>query len=85
MHLLRQESLVCIFESPQLVALFNSTRTDGTALYNLNNVAHAFVMHIDGLSRARRIVSAWLESHRSPESSVMCVFLSGCKHGSLYQ
>ena len=34
-------------------ALFNSTRTDETALYNLNNVAHAFVMHIDGLSRAR--------------------------------
>ena len=84
MHLLRQESLECIFELPQLVALFNSTRTDETALYNLNNVAHAFVMHIDGLSRARRIVSAWLESHRSLESSVTYVFLSGCKHGSLY-
>ena len=51
-------------------AVFNSTRTDETALYNLNNVAHAFVMHIDRLSRARRIVSAWLESHRSLESSV---------------
>ena len=46
MHLLRQESLVCIFEFPQLVALFNSTRTDETALSNLNNVVHAFVMHI---------------------------------------
>ena len=85
MHLLRQESLVCIFKSPRLVALFNSTRTDETALYNLNNVAHAFVMHIDGLSRARRIVSAWLESHRSLELSVTCVFLSGCKQGSLYR
>ena len=53
MHLLRQESLVCIFELPQLVALFNSMHTDETALYNLNNVAHAFVMHIDELSRAR--------------------------------
>ena len=84
MHLLKQESLVCIFESPRLVALFNSTRTDETALYNLNNVAHAFVMHIVGLSRARRIVSAWLESHRSLESSVTCVFLSGCKHGCVY-
>ena len=56
MHLLRQESLVRIFESPLLVALFNSTHTDETALYNLNNIVHAFVMHIDGLSRARRIV-----------------------------
>ena len=55
MHLLRQESLVCIFESPRLVALFNSTRTDETALYDLNNGAHAIVIHIDGLSRARRI------------------------------
>ena len=85
MHLLRQESLVCIFESSQLVARFNSTCTDETALYNLNNVVHAFVMHIDGLSRARQIVSAWLESHRSHKSSVTCVFLSGCKHGSLYR
>ena len=85
MHLLRQESLVRIFESPQLVAPFNSTRTDETALYNLNNVVHALVMHIDGLSRARRIVSAWLESHRSLESSVTCVFLSGCKHDFLYR
>ena len=85
MHLLRQELLVCIFESPRLVALFNSTHTDETALYNLNNVALAFVMHIDGLSRASRIVSAWLESLRSLESSVTCVFLSGCKHGSLYR
>ena len=49
-----------------------------------NNITHAFVMHIDGLSRARRIVSVWLESHRSLESSVTCVLLSGCKHGSLY-
>ena len=56
MHLLRQESLVCIFESPQLVARFNSMRIDETALYNLNNTVHAFVMHIDGLSRTRRIV-----------------------------
>ena len=56
MHLLRQESFVCIFESPRLVALFNSTRTDETALYDLNNVVHTFVMHIDGISRARRIV-----------------------------
>ena len=56
MHLLRQELFVCIFESPRLVALFNSTHTDEAALYNLNNVVHAFVMHIDGLSRARRIV-----------------------------
>ena len=85
MHLLRQESLVCIFESPRLVALFNSTRTDETALYNLKDVAHAFVMNIDGLSRVRRIVLAWLKSHKSLESSVTCVFLSGCKHGSLYR
>ena len=85
MHLLRHESLLCIFELPRLVARFNSTRTDETALYNLNNVIHAFVMHIDGLSRARRIASAWLESHRSLELSVTCVFLSGCKHGSLYR
>ena len=85
MHLLRQESLVYIFESPRLVAPFNSMRTDETALYNLNNVVHTFVMHIDGLSRARRIVLAWLESHRSLELSVTCVFLSGCKHGSLYR
>ena len=56
MHLLRQEPFVCIFESPQLVALFNSTRTDEMAPYSLNNVIHTFVMHIDGLSRARRIV-----------------------------
>ena len=55
-NLLSQESLVCIFESPRLVALFNSTRTDETALHNLNKVVHAFVMHIDGLSRARQIV-----------------------------
>ena len=74
MHLLRQESFVCIFESPRLVALFNSTRTDETALYDLNNVVHTFVMHIDGISRARQIVSAWLESHRSLESSVIRVF-----------
>ena len=85
MHLLRQESLVCIFDLPRLVARFNSTRIDETALYNLNNVVHAFVMHMDGLSRARRIVSAWLESHRSLESSVTCVFLSRCKHGLLYR
>ena len=85
MHLLRHESLLCIFVSPRLLARFNSMRTDETALYNLNNVVHAFVMHIDGLSRARRIVSAWLESHRSLESSITCVFLSGCKHGSLYR
>ena len=53
MHLLRQESFVCIFESPRLVALFNSTRTDETALYKLNDVVYAFVMHIDELNRAR--------------------------------
>ena len=56
MYLLRQGSLVCIFESPQLVGLFNSTCTDEMALYNLNKVVHAFIMHIDGLSRARRII-----------------------------
>ena len=54
MHLLRQELLECIFQFPQLVALFNSTCTDEMALYNLNNVVHAFVMHIDGLHRARQ-------------------------------
>ena len=53
MHLLRQELFVCIFELPPLAALFNSTHTDETALYNLNNIVHAFVMHIDGLSKAR--------------------------------
>ena len=47
---------MCIFELPRLVALFNSMRTDETALYNVNKVVYAFVMHIDGLSRARRIV-----------------------------
>ena len=56
MQLLRQESLVCIIKSPQLVALLNSTRTDETALYNLNKVVHAFVMHMDGFTRVRRIV-----------------------------
>ena len=56
MHLLRQQSFVCIFEPPRLVTLFNSTRTDETTVYNLNNVVHAFVIHIDGLSRARQIV-----------------------------
>ena len=57
MHLLRQESLVCIFESPRSVALFISTRTDEMAQwlykYNLNEVVHAFVTNIDGISRAR--------------------------------
>ena len=53
MHLLRQELIVCIFELPRLVALFNSTRTDEMALYNVNEVVHAFVIHIDGLSRTR--------------------------------
>ena len=56
MHLLRQESLVCISESPQLVALFNSICTNEMALHNLNKVVHAFVMHIDGCSKVRRIV-----------------------------
>ena len=51
--MLRQESLVCIFESPWLVALLNSTCTDEMALYNL---VYAFVMYIDRLSRARQIV-----------------------------
>ena len=55
-HLLRQESLVCIFESSRLVVLFSSTHTDETALYDLNKVVHTFIMHIDGLSKARRIV-----------------------------
>ena len=55
MHLLGQESLVCIFELPQLVAVFNSMRTDETALYNLNKVVYAYVLHIDGFSRAWRI------------------------------
>ena len=61
----------------------NGTRTDKTALYNVNEVVHAFVMHIDGLSRARRIVQTLLERHRSLESSVTCVFISGCKDRSL--
>ena len=55
MHLLMQESSVCIFESPQLVALFYSTRTNETALYNLNKVVYAHVLHIDGFSRAWKI------------------------------
>ena len=78
MHLLRQESLVCIFESPWLVALFNSMHIDETGLYNSNKVVHAFVIHIDGFNRARWIVQALLESHRGIESSVACAFLSGC-------
>ena len=41
---------------PRLLALFNNTRTDETALYNLNEVVYLFLMHIDGLSRARQIV-----------------------------
>ena len=69
MHLLRQELIVCIFKSSQLVALFNSTRTDEMVLYNVNEVVHVFVMHMDGLSR---IFEALLESHRSLESSVTC-------------
>ena len=81
MHLLRQEPLVCIFELPQLVTPFNSTRTEEMALYNLNKVVYAFVINIDGFSRARRIVEGLLESHRSLKSLVTCVFLSGCKHG----
>ena len=55
MHLLRQESLMCIFESPRLLALFNITRTDETALYNLKKVVYAYVLHIDEFSRAWRI------------------------------
>ena len=55
MYLLRQESLVCIFESPWLVALFKSNRTDEMALYNLNKVFYAYVLHIDGFSRAWQI------------------------------
>ena len=57
--LLRQESLVsrllCIFESPRLVALFNSMRTDETALYNLHKVVYAYLFHIDEFSRAWQI------------------------------
>ena len=56
MHLLRQKSFMCIFESSRLVALFNSTHADEMALYNLNEVVHAFVMHTDGLSRAKQII-----------------------------
>ena len=55
MHLLMQESSVYIFQSPRLVAPFNSTRTDETALYNLNKVVYVYVLHIDGFSRAWRI------------------------------
>ena len=43
MHLLRQESLVCVFKSPQSVAPFNGTRTEETALYNLNEAFYVFV------------------------------------------
>ena len=46
MHLLRQESLMCIFESPRSVAPFNSTRTEEMALYNLNEVIYTFVINI---------------------------------------
>ena len=53
MHLLRQKSLVCIFESPQLVVPISSMRTEEMALYNLNEVVYAFVINIDGFSRAR--------------------------------
>ena len=58
MHLLRQELLVCIFKSPQLVALFNSMRTNEMALYNLNKVVDAFLINIiiNGFSRASQIV-----------------------------
>ena len=60
MQLLRQELLLCIFESPRSVAPLNSTRTrtltEEIALFNLNEVVYAFVISIDGLSRARRIV-----------------------------
>ena len=50
MHVLRQESLVCIFESPQSVAPFNSMHTEEMALCNLNEVVYAFVINIDGFS-----------------------------------
>ena len=53
---------------------FNSTRTEETALYNLSKVVYAFVMYIDGFSRARRIVEGLLESHRSLKLLVTCVF-----------
>ena len=53
MHLLRQESLVCIFELPRSVAPFNNMLTEEMALYNLNKVVHAFVIKIDGFGRAR--------------------------------
>ena len=35
------------------MALFNSTRNDETAIYDLNKVVYVLVMHIDGFSRAR--------------------------------
>ena len=73
MHLLRQESLVCIFESPRLVALFDSTHTDETALYNLNNVVHAFVMHI----RYCSIITSLL--HASPCVSPCVVRVESAK------
>ena len=56
MHLLKKNCSLCIFESSRLVALFNSTYTNETALYNLNKVVHAYVLHIDGFNIARQIV-----------------------------
>ena len=52
----RQVTLVCIFELPWSVALFNSMHSDEMALYNLNKVVHAFVIPIDGFSREKQIV-----------------------------
>ena len=49
-HLFKNCS-VCIFESlrcdPRWVALFNSTGTNETALYNLNEIVYAFILRID--------------------------------------
>ena len=47
---------MCIFETPRSVAPFNGTHTEEMALYNLSKVVYAFVINIDGFSRARRIV-----------------------------
>ena len=55
MRLLRQELLVCISELPRSVAPFNSMRTEEMAPYNLNKVVYAFVISIDGFSRARQM------------------------------
>ena len=45
MALIKTKSFACILKLPQMVALLNSTHTNETALYNLNETVYAIVMH----------------------------------------